>query len=287
MDWLTRIWRLISVKGYEASNGGPSLRPLFMLLAGIAVGCALAAIWQAQAWLLLSALMLFPAIVSTAITLRLSNMIRIDHKTGLFNSQYFDVRFHQAFQQAKQRQESASVIVIDVDLLKNVNDTYGHLAGDAVLSSLGALLREHVRGCHLAGRLGGDEFSVILPDMVVGDAHIVAARLCRAIASAEVYVSTASDGIRITASAGVAQISARHAQAEDWFHAADTALIRAKQLGRNCVVIAPPDQTMRAVSIGNPSKPLGELLIQEVPDDEPVACPKTSWQWIVKPHKRF
>jgi diguanylate cyclase (GGDEF)-like protein len=172
-------------------------------------------------------------------------------------------------------------------LLKNVNERYGHLAGDAVLSSLGALLREHVHGCHLAGRLGGDEFAVILPGMIVGDAHIVAARLCRAIAAAEVYVSTASDGIRITTSVGVAQISARHAQAEDWFHAADMALIRAKQLGRNCVVIAPPDQTMRTVSIGNPSKPLGEILLHEVPDDEIVACPKTSWQWIVKPHPRF
>ena len=152
--------------------------------------------------------------------------------------EHFERRFQRAIYRARRPGAPLALILIDLDSLKNANDTYGHLAGDAVLRTLGTLIREHVRMPHLAGRVGGDEFGIALPDATAEDARALAERLRVVIAAAEIYIATSPDVLRITVSLGIAQLSLEHSQADDLFHAADMALICAKRLGRNRVVSA-------------------------------------------------
>jgi diguanylate cyclase (GGDEF)-like protein len=278
MVWIKRLRQGLwtTMQDIRCSANAPMLFGAFIV---IGVWSIVAVVWQQSTWLAL----LLPLLVSLTLNLRLRSLVRIDHKTGLLNSFCFDRRFKQAFYRARASNKAVSMILLDLDLLKVVNDQFGHSAGDAALEHLGTIIREHVRERHWAARVGGDEFAVVLPGMTVGDAHIAAAQLCRAIAASEIYFPTAAEIIGITASIGVAEASKRHVQPNDWFHAADVALNKAKQLGRNCVVIATPDYMLQGI----PSvKPLDRLQ-RGVLCDELVAHTDVCWHWLLKPHPRY
>ena len=128
------------------------------------------------------------------------------------------------------------VILVDLDYFKEVNDQFGHQAGDDALRVVGAVLNEHSRGCDLVGRYGGDEFVILLPKTDVEGARTVAERLTRQIRTAQF----STPGLSVTLSIGVASCRGKAAP-DEALHAADNALYEAKRAGRDRVVAHSPN----------------------------------------------
>ena len=137
---------------------------------------------------------------------------------------------------ARRSQSPVSVIMFDLDRFKDLNDRYGHLCGDAVLSAIGKRMREVLRGSDLKCRYGGDEFLVLLPETPLHGARRVAETLRREIA--ERPVPWSGEALTVTASFGLAQAMSGDVNVQALISRADQALYRAKDDGRNCVRIA-------------------------------------------------
>ena len=134
------------------------------------------------------------------------------------------------------------MIMFDLDHFKDVNDRYGHLCGDAVLSAVGKRMKEVLRGSDLKCRYGGEEFLVLLPETPLHGARRVAETLRREIA--ERPVPWAGEGLTVTASFGLAQTMPGEVNVQAVIARADQALYRAKDDGRNCVRIAAEAATL-------------------------------------------
>ena len=176
---------------------------------------------------------------------RLAEAVRTDALTGLPNRRSMDEHLARAIGAARRSGLPAAVLMVDVDRFKQVNDTYGHDAGDAVLKAVGAGMRTVVRGGEIAGRWGGEEFLVLLPDTSAADAARVAERLRAAIEARPVDVRGTS--VTVTASIGVA--ASASAEAAELVGRADDALYRAKAAGRNRVEPAGLEPSGRAPAL--------------------------------------
>jgi diguanylate cyclase (GGDEF)-like protein len=159
-----------------------------------------------------------------------------DALTGCFNRRSFEMQLERDLHLATRMRLPLSLILLDLDNFKRVNDTYGHDAGDVALRLLAEGLRDELRGVDTAARYGGEEFAIILPQAGVDGALIVAERLRRRIEQIEV-----PDVGHVTASLGIATFP-QHASSRDTLVvAADRALYNAKRSGRNCVCVTPDD----------------------------------------------
>jgi len=161
-----------------------------------------------------------------------------DTLTRLYNRRYLDERLHAEVAYAVRHRSPLSVLIIDVDHFKRVNDSLGHLAGDAVLRLTAAVLVRMVRTEDLVARWGGEEFMVLARGTGLRNAHIFADRMRRAIEQME--IPWEGKTLRITVSIGVAAIEGQQTRAEPavLIAAADGALYEAKRGGRNRVVSA-------------------------------------------------
>jgi len=119
--------------------------------------------------------------------LELRDMAMRDDLTQLFNRRYFYDRLQRELDQARDFQRPLAVVVLDVDGLKAVNDTYGHKVGDLLLATVGRLLVQYTRTCDVPARIGGDEFGIVMPETDKSGAFSVAKRLQRALESASVF----------------------------------------------------------------------------------------------------
>jgi diguanylate cyclase (GGDEF)-like protein len=135
------------------------------------------------------------------------------------------------------RHTPATMVILDIDHFKTINDSYGHQAGDRVLKSLSALLRRHVRRSDLIGRYGGEEFAILLDNVHENDSVRLMMRLLREFGQLEHQAPNGSV-FRVTFSVGVARLNAPEMDLYGWFNAADGALYAAKKAGRNRVVKA-------------------------------------------------
>lgn len=162
-----------------------------------------------------------------------------DGLTRLPNRRLFEETLNRELARSYRRNAPLSLVVLDVDHFKDVNDTAGHLTGDAVLRDVGAALVRNTKGSDLAARYGGDEFVVLLPDCAGGDAVRVAERLRAAVARDVTAVA-------VTMSAGVGEMPGNAGDGERLVAAADVALYAAKRDGRNRSVrsdrVADPDE---------------------------------------------
>ncbi len=166
---------------------------------------------------------------------RFRTLARTDPLTGCFNRRYFLELAEKEFYSARRYQHPLSLAMMDVDHFKRVNDLHGHQAGDEILRRLVQLSREQLRKSDILGRLGGEEFAVVLPHTDVATAHEIARRLCRAIAAERIPVAATSLGCTI--SVGVAELSPEINDLDQLLRSADTALYHAKENGRNRVEV--------------------------------------------------
>jgi diguanylate cyclase (GGDEF)-like protein len=166
---------------------------------------------------------------------KLLEMATHDFLTGLLNRREMFNRLSLEVSRVNRTNEPLSVIMIDIDHFKNVNDTYGHTSGDMVLIEIARRLREGMRHYDLICRYGGEEFLVVAPETTVQRAHELAERL-RMLVSEHLLDVEATPPISITISAGVTQLVAGES-VEEMLSRSDTALYRAKELGRNRVVV--------------------------------------------------
>jgi two-component system cell cycle response regulator len=138
-------------------------------------------------------------------------------------------------EQAATRGKPLTVLVLDIDHFKHINDTYGHDAGDDVLRDFALRIRKSIRGIDLACRYGGEEFVVIMPETDLAVATMVAERLRRRIAGEPFPIQRGARSLDVTISVGIASLATGDAAA-DVLKRADQALYRAKRDGRNRVV---------------------------------------------------
>ena len=159
---------------------------------------------------------------------------RLDTKTGLLNASTWESEAEAEIARAIRTRSPVSVALIDIDHFKVVNDTYGHLAGDIVLRAVSEAIREHLRSYDVAGRFGGEEFVVLLPQAGEADALAIADRLRTHIASLAIPIEdAASTCVRLTVSVGIAALDGTARELTDLLAAADSALYYAKENGRN------------------------------------------------------
>ena len=144
----------------------------------------------------------------------------------------------------------------DLDLLREINNAYGHLAGDAVLHGIAGVFQRQLRHSDIPARFGGEEFAIVLPETTPQEAFEIAERIRRAVADQRFDVETSSEPIRATVSVGVAGCPADGTDANELVHQADLAVYRAKLQGRNRVlrassepVLLPPDRTLRLAAV--------------------------------------
>jgi diguanylate cyclase (GGDEF)-like protein len=162
-----------------------------------------------------------------------SQRARTDGLTGLYNRRYFDEQLRRVIAETDRFGGTSSLILVDIDDFKAVNDTYGHEAGDAVLRQLGKILSDGVRTVDICARYGGEELVILLPQTPIGGATELAERLRAAVADrAVLFEGTA---IRVTASFGIAGYPETVPHGDWLFPAADRALYQAKEKGKNCV----------------------------------------------------
>lgn len=168
---------------------------------------------------------------------KLEELARVDALTGLGNRRAFEQAFDSAVRFASRFNSKLSILLIDLDGMKRLNDEHGHPAGDQGLRAVGELLQAWLRGTDVSCRCGGDEFAVILPGTGQKGSKHVAEKLRRAIETLTIVVD--GETLRpFTASIGIAVYGVHGASVEEMVQVADEALYQAKRAGKNRVADA-------------------------------------------------
>ncbi|MEG6523264.1 GGDEF domain-containing protein [Desulfotomaculum sp. 1211_IL3151] len=162
----------------------------------------------------------------------LSKPMYMDQLTKLFNREYLKTRLESEISRSRRSGRPLSLLMLDIDYFKSVNDRYGHQNGDIVLKKISEVILISIREEDIACRYGGEEIAVILPDIGLSEATIVAERLCKTIETTCFFVDHQEEPLHTTTSIGVAQWS-EHDTMDSLIKKADDALYRAKKNGRN------------------------------------------------------
>jgi diguanylate cyclase (GGDEF)-like protein len=185
----------------------------------------------------------------------LYELAMVDGLTGLYVRRYFDARIEEEVERSKRYATVFSMIMMDVDDFKNLNDTYGHLVGDRVLRAIANVVKAQMRGVDTAARYGGEEIAVILPRTEMVGAYSLAERIREGIA--ELRITTDEDPPRVlgvTASLGIAAFpESKAVDGTDLVRRADRALYRAKRMGKNRVELYWSDDSGQVAAITLPT----------------------------------
>lgn len=214
-----------------------SLRTLFDDTVLLIIGYLVAILWKINPWLAPLALVQILFIYWMLEIPQLRRQARIDDKTGLWNASHFRTTFTAEMNRARRLGHHLSVIMGDLDWMREINNTYGHLAGDAVLAKIGQTIRTAVREYDIAARFGGEEFVIVLPETEVAEAYAIAERLRVIIANTRFEVPTSKEPVRATMSFGLASFPWAGFSTDGLLHSADVALYHAKERGRNRVEV--------------------------------------------------
>jgi diguanylate cyclase (GGDEF)-like protein len=196
--------------------------------------CQTPRVWKARDFQLVAAIadQLAIAVTHARLFAQVKQQAITDGLTGLYNHVYFKNRLGEEIRLATRKNTPCSLVMIDLDRLKQINDHFGHLIGDAAIRQVSSILKAILRSGDTAARYGGEEFSIILPETTLLEAALIADRLCTHIAQTQV----AGLG-KITASIGIASFPQQANDVNDLIEKADSALYCAKRGGRNQIWI--------------------------------------------------
>ncbi len=161
----------------------------------------------------------------------LGDLIKYDKLTGLYNRRELEERLADDLNRARRYKKILTIAMLDIDHFKNVNDTYGHMTGDIVLKHVAAKCKEEIRDVDYAGRTGGEEFVIVMPETVKEHGLLAVNRIRLAVSR----MSIGESQIKVTISGGIASAPEDSLNLEDLLSFADMALYRAKDAGRNNV----------------------------------------------------
>jgi diguanylate cyclase (GGDEF)-like protein len=213
-DYLA-VWRKSAVRAWVGIG-------LFLLLS-LALSALVYRYWKRQ----------------TLTAMDLERQARTDALTNLINRRYFLELAESELARSQRYGNPLSMLMLDIDFFKQVNDTYGHKTGDMVLQNLAEICRNSMREVDIIGRLGGEEFAVLLPQTDRNRALEAADRLRLSIADA-VLTSASGSPLKLTVSIGVTTLTGENSSVDLLLSQADQALYRAKEAGRNSVAVAAP-----------------------------------------------
>ncbi|MBP1941798.1 diguanylate cyclase (GGDEF)-like protein [Bacillus luteolus] len=188
----------------------------------------------------------------------IDNLLLVDELTRVYNRKYLNQAYDQLRSELIRNKETFSIVMIDIDHFKRVNDTYGHLVGDQVLKQFATFLTNHSRPGDIVIRFGGEEFILILPELSVDESKKVIERLilkCR-----DTKLNTEKGELSCTFSAGVVEVNNPTQSLEEWLLLADNALYDAKESGRNQLKVA--DQVLNGMH--------QKIVKVAVVDDDPI-----------------
>jgi diguanylate cyclase (GGDEF)-like protein/putative nucleotidyltransferase with HDIG domain len=207
-----------------------------LVLAGI--GVCFVGLWRSNPALVPFALTPLALVQRSLSVPALEAEARVDPKTGLFNARHFNKVFQDELARSHRHERPLALLMIDLDLLREINNKFGHLAGDAVIRGIAEVFREHLRHYDVPSRFGGEEYSVLLPETSPEQALEIAERIRATVASHRFMVETVAEPIQATVSVGVACYPGDATDQTELVHQADLAVYRAKLQGRNRVVAA-------------------------------------------------
>ena len=207
--------------------------PLILDLTLLTFGASLSFIWAYNKFALVLFLVPIYMIYSTLKVPALERKTEIDVKTGLFNHGYFKQQVAGELSRANRFDRPLTIIMADLDLLRNINNTYGHLAGDEVLIGVAKILKQSIREYDVAARFGGEEFAIMLPETTIQQAYERVEDIRKTIERMEFLVPTNISPIRATMSFGIAGRERAGQTIDEIIHNADTALYHSKLTGRN------------------------------------------------------
>jgi diguanylate cyclase (GGDEF)-like protein len=214
-------------------------------LAALGVGASVA--WLANRWSIAFVIAPLLLIHRSLHVPQLEQEAKVDPKTGLLNAREFQLSLDDEIARAQRTGAPLAVLMCDLDYLRNINNTYGHLAGDAVITGIAGVIRGELRRYDIAARFGGEEFSVLLPSATPAQAYEIAERIRRAVEVARFEEETVEEPLSATMSIGVSGYPRDAIDAKGLVHAADIAVYEAKSSGRNRVVdVADADEGSRA-----------------------------------------
>jgi diguanylate cyclase (GGDEF)-like protein len=184
-------------------------------------------------------MMMDPLVVAIRISDRFENSERLtitDDLTKLYNYRYLMKYLEADVKRCLRYKKKVSLLFIDIDGFKQINDTFGHLAGSQALAEMGQVFKRIVRETDVVGRYGGDEFVIVLPETPLNGAMIIAERIRKKVEECEFVTQNLS--IRLTVSLGVANCPKHTLTAEGLIKKADAAMYRAKELSKNSIKVA-------------------------------------------------
>jgi diguanylate cyclase (GGDEF)-like protein len=225
---------------------------LFVEFSLLCLGWGLAAAWLVDPTYGLAALVPLVLIFQGLQVPNLKEEASTDSKTGLANMRHFNYMLERELERARRSGQPISILMADVDYLRNINNTYGHQAGDVVLRVIAETIQSQVRASDLPGRFGGEEFCIFLTDTPIGGARVAAERIRRVIEQTAFPIGRNNHFVGVTMSLGVAAFPRDGQTSEAVMHEADLAVYQAKRDGRNRVVVA-----------GRESRELAALWAQE------------------------
>ncbi len=214
-------------------SGVLELGNLLTDLVTLLMGFSIAIFWGISFWLIWIAMVPLLLIYRALTIPNLERQAQMDSKTGVWNAGYFSKNLQDELTRAQDLNRPLTIVMADLDLLRNINNTYGHLAGDVVLQGAARILQEFAEPYDTVARFGGEEFAILMPETTAEQAFLRVEAMRIAIADSEFMVATHEEPLKATMSFGIAIKNGNDQPAAKLVHCADIAVYQAKQNGRN------------------------------------------------------